>query len=456
MRLRPEWLPGNRIELLENGEQYYPRVFAAIEAAREEVLLETFIWFDDPVGRRLREALAAAARRGVAVHVLFDGWGSPEIDETFLRPLVEAGGRPRAFEPAKTLFGLRLNLLRRMHRKLVVVDARLAFVGGINYSIDHLRVSGEEAKQDYAVQVEGPLVAQIHGFCRASLSTPQPPRERWRHAYRRLRDPQVRRRWVDALGRGARAAGRAWRERRDRRSAAPGAASATPATTTRPPAAAPPEDAPPTVVGEDALAAFVTRDNHLQRDDIERQYRLAMRLAARRIVIANAYFFPGWRLLSEMRRAVRRGVQVDLILQGTPDMAIVRTAASLLHAHLVGAGVRIHEYCERPLHGKVAVIDDTWATVGSSNLDPISLGLNLEANVLVRDGQFAGALCRHLDALVARSCRAVEVPTPGPLLGAWIALRSALVFHFLRRFPRWASRLPSQQPRVASLRANRA
>jgi cardiolipin synthase len=202
-----------------------------------------------------------------------------------------------------------------------------------------------------------------------------------------------------------------------------------------------------------ALAAFVTRDNHFHRDDIERQYRIALRLASERIVIANAYFFPGWRLLKDMRRAARRGVQVDLILQGEADMAIVKTAASMLHAHLVGAGVRVFEYCERPLHGKVAVVDDIWATVGSSNLDPISLGLNLEANVFVRDREFATDLRRRLDYLIEHRCKQVEVESPGWLLTGWISLRNTVVFHFLRRFPRWALQLPRQEAKVAPLQA---
>jgi cardiolipin synthase len=425
VRRRPDWRPGNRIRLLENGEEYFPRVFESIAAAQREVLLETFIWFDDAVGRALRDALVAAARRGVRVHVLFDGWGSPDIDAEFTRPLVEAGARLRAFEPVQKLLGARLNLLRRMHRKLVVVDARRAFVGGINYSADHLADYGPEAKQDYAVEIEGPIVAEIHAFCRMSLVTPQPARERWRRVYRRLRGRRAWQRWAGTLRRGA-----ALRPRGD----------TAPATA---PSAA-----------EGARIAFVTRDNRFHRDDIERQYRLAMRLARERIVIANAYFFPGWRLLKDMRRAVRRGVRVDLILQGEPDMAIVKTAASLLHTHLVGAGVRVLEYCERPLHGKVAVIDDVWATVGSSNLDPISLGLNLEANVFVRDRDFAVELRRRLDRLIERSCREVEVESPGWLVERWIALRSALVFHFLRRFPRWALRLPRQAAKVTPLPAN--
>jgi cardiolipin synthase len=414
---RPQWLPGNTVSLLENGEEFFPRVFDAIRAAEREVLLETFIWFVDPVGLRLREALCESARRGVEVHVLFDGWGSPDLDEEFMRPMLEAGVKLRAFEPAQRFLGARYNLLRRMHRKLVVVDAQRAFVGGINYSLDQLREYGPEAKQDYAVEVQGPLVEQIHAFGRASLVAPQPRRERWQQAYRRLRGIRGAHlgRWRTAMPDAAATAG--------------------------------------TGVAAGALAAFVTRDNRHHRDDIERQYRLALRAARERVVIANAYFFPGWRLLNDLRRAARRGVRVDLVLQGEPDIAIVRTAASLLHAHLLRAGVRVHEYCERPLHGKVAVIDDVWATVGSSNLDPISLGLNLEANVFIRDPGFARQLCGSLDQLIDHGCRRVELPQPGRLASAWISLRSAVVFHFLRRFPAWISMLPAQAPKVAALRA---
>ncbi len=436
--MRPDWIPGNRLTLLENGEAYYPRVFAAIAGAEREVFLETFIWFVDPVGLRLRDALIAAARRGAAVHVLFDGWGSPDLDAGFLQPLIDAGVKLRAFEPVQRLFGARLNLLRRMHRKLVVIDGQRAFVGGINYSHDHLRAHGPDAKQDYSVEIEGPLVEEIHAFCRATLETPQPRRERWRRAARRA--------WAGSRLRRLRAAVHG---RRDQVSAAE--------RTENPGAAIPAEPAPDSAhaaASASALAAFVTRDNRFHRDDIERQYRIAIRVAHQRIVIANAYFFPGWRLLKDLRRAARRGVRVELILQGEPDMAIVKTAASLLYGHLVRAGVRIHEYCERPLHGKVAVIDDEWATVGSSNLDPISLGLNLEANLFVMDRAFASQLRERLDVLIMERCRSVEVPRPGPLLAAWISLRSAIVFHFLRRFPGWASRLPAQAAKVAPLHAD--
>ena len=397
--MNSRWVPGNRITLLENGEGYYPRVFEVIAAAEREVLLETFILFDDKVGRQLQQALLAAAARGATVHVLVDGWGSPDLPASFTQPLLDAGVHLRSFEPARWLFGTRINLLRRMHHKLVVVDGQRAFVGGINYSIDHLEEFGPLAKQDYAVEVEGPLVGQIQAFCRANVQAPQPARSQWLQ------------RWRATLAR----------------------------------------DGFQDVHEGGAVAAFVTRDNHLHRTDIERHYRAAVRSARHRVLIANAYFFPGYRLLRDLRRAARRGVQVDLVVQGHPDQPWVKRATELLYRHLLRAGVNVFEYNERPLHGKVAVVDDHWATVGSSNLDPTSLSLNLEANVVVRDPAFARHLRERIDHLLEESCERVERPATGRLRSAWIAVRSMVVFHALRRFPVWASSGSLRQPKVVSM-----
>jgi cardiolipin synthase A/B len=411
--MNSHWLPGNRLSLLENGEAFYPRVFEAIAAAEKEVLLETFILFDDEVGRGLQQALLSAAVRGAAVHVMIDGWGSPDLPPTFTGPLLEAGVQLRSYEPAQKLLGTRVNLLRRMHRKLVVVDGGVAFVGGINYTVDQLVESGPQGMQDYAVEVQGPLVGQIHAFCRASLDEPQPPRFRWLRRWRAGRN----------AGRSA-GDGRGGNDARG--------------------------------VGRDGtdepLAAFVTRDNHRNRTDIERHYRLAIRGARQRVLIANAYFFPGYRLLRELRRAAQRGVQVDLVLSARPDVPWVQHASELLYVYLLRAGVCVHEYHERPLHAKVAVVDDHWATIGSSNLDPTSLGLNLEANVVMRDKAFAVALRERIERLMQQRCNRVQKQSMTPLRSAWVALRSFVLFHALRRFPVWIRMFPSSAPRVEPLR----
>jgi cardiolipin synthase len=402
--MNSHWVPGNHITLLENGEGYYPRVFDSIRAAEHEVLVETFILFDDKVGRELQQALLGAAGRGAKVFVLVDGWGSPDLPQSFMQPLHDAGVQMRSFEPAQHLFGNRINMLRRMHRKLVVVDGRRAFVGGINYSADHLADYGLLAKQDYAVEIQGPLVGQIQAFCRAGLTSPQPARHLWLQG---------------------------WREHRARKAALEVH-----------------DNAHSPAADGGVRAAFVTRDNRANRNDIERHYRAAVRSASSRVLIANAYFFPGYRLLRDLRRAARRGVQVDLVLQGQPDLPWAQRASELLYGYLIRAGVRVYLYGERPLHAKVAVVDDRWATVGSSNLDPTSLSLNLEANVVVRDVAFATQVREQIEHLMQQRCERVHLPTPGPLRSAWIVLRSLIVYHAMRHFAAWAKRSPDAMPRV--------
>jgi cardiolipin synthase len=398
--MKTRWVEGNDIQLLENGEEFFPRVFACIANARREVVLETFILFEDKVGLQLHEALLAAALRGVQIDVTIDGFGSPDLSDGFIDSLTQAGVRMHMFDPGKRLFGQRMNVLRRMHRKIVVVDGEVAFVGGINFSADHLGDFGPLAKQDYAVEIRGPLVAEIQRFTHAALAQGQRyQRERhWSRWRRRLRVH--------------------------------------------------PEDLPRAGT---AAAMFVVRDNREHMSDIERHYRIAIRAARKRIVIANAYFFPGYRFIRDLRRAARRGVEVSLILQGEPDMPIVKVAAGMLYHRLLAAGVRIHEYCERPLHGKVAVMDDEWATVGSSNLDPMSLALNLEANVFIRDRAFNRRLHENLQHIMRHSCKRISAEELGEQKG-WALLRSFLAYHFTRRYPGWASWLPRHVPRLLPVR----
>lgn len=394
--MRERWVPGNDVKLLENGEAFYPRVFECIAHARREVIIETFILFEDEVGLALQRELIAAAQRGVRVDIMIDGFGSPDLSDEFVLALTRAGVKLRVFDPGIRfrLLGQRLNVIRRMHRKIIVIDGELAFVGGINFSSDHLRSFGPMGKQDYSVEVAGPVVAQIHRFVLREIALGQKEPGWFR---RRIREHEPRGAHAEHKG--------------------------------------------------SADVVFVSRDNRRHPEDIERHYRAAIRSARKRIVIANAYFFPGYRLIKEMRRAARRGVDVRLILQGEPDLPIVKTAASMLYHHLLHAGVQIYEYCERPLHGKVALVDDTWSTVGSSNLDPLSLSLNLEANVIVRDQGFNRVLAERLEHLMRESCKKIDAADLTEW-SAWRLVRSFFIFHFLRWYPRWAAWLPRHSPRL--------
>jgi len=387
------WRDGNRVRLIENGEEFFARTFSAIDQAQREILLETFIWFEDKVGLDLQRHLIDAAQRGVRVDVTVDGFGSPKFTPKFIHALTSAGVRFRVFDPHRPLLGMRLHVFRRMHRKLLVVDGTYAFVGGINFSADHLQDFGPEAKQDYAVELEGPVTEDIHSFLRTTLDT-------------------------DGIG-------ASWRRpQRPRRDAA---------------------------VAGNARVLFIVRDNDRHTNTIEDEYRAAIRVARREVIIANAYFFPSYGFLRELRHAARRGVQVSLIFQGEPDMPIVLTAARTLYRHLLDEGVQIHEYCERPFHGKVALVDDDWSTVGSSNLDPLSLSLNLEANVFIRDAAFTRHLRERLVELKQLHCRPVD-PAQVPQRTLGQTLSNPLVFHCARRFPAWAGLLPAHTPRTILVR----
>jgi len=232
------WRDGNRLQLLENGEEFFPRVFEVIAQAKKEVLLETFILFQDKVGAELQKALIAAAQNGASVDVTVDGYGSADLHGDFVAQMTQVGVRIHMFDPGKRLLGRRLNVFRRMHRKIVVVDGETAFIGGINFSADHLGDFGPAAKQDYALQVEGPVVRDIHHFALSQIAPDKTPRRWWR---RRLRQ--------QAPGYGGVSRG-------------------------------------------EARALFVLRDNDQHRNDIEEHYLQAIRDARSRLLIANAYFFP--------------------------------------------------------------------------------------------------------------------------------------------------------------------
>jgi len=344
---------GNRIELLRNGEQYFPALVREIDAAAVEIYLETYIFEADATGHRIAKALIRAAGRGVTVHLLVDGFGSRPFTQNLQPQLVKAGVQALVFRPEMSVLKFRRTRLRRLHRKLAVIDGRVGFCGGINIIDDDDRAAPGSPRFDYAVRVEGPLVVEMHAATKSVWM-----RATWTH---------MRRDW--------------------------GAASIA----TRPAAKA---------AGEQR-AAFLTRDNFRHRHDIERAYLAAIRTAKSEVIIANAYFLPGKRFRRAVRVASERGVRVVLLLQGRVEYFLVHYATHALYHQLLQAGVEIHEYQRSFLHAKVAVIDAHWATVGSSNIDPVSLLLAREGNVVVDNEGFARELRNSLQAAITSDAKRV-------------------------------------------------
>lgn len=346
-----DFLDGNHLTLLHNGADYFPALEAAIDQAAREIYLETYIFAPDRTGLCIAEALKRAARRGVTTHLLIDGFGSKALPRALVEELREAGVQVLIYRPELAPLRLRRHRLRRLHRKIAVVDARVAFVGGINI-IDDMDTPGQTPpRYDYAVRVEGPLLQSIQAT--------------------------ARRLWALV----------AWSQLKRRRRRRLRGMSPAPA--------------------GDMRAAFVIRDNLGHRRDIEEAYLEAINDAHDEIVLANAYFLPGRHFRQALIRAAERGVRVVLLLQGRVEYALLHYATRALYGVFLEAGIEIHEYHRSFMHAKVAVVDGRWATVGSSNIDPLSLLLAREANVVSSDASFATELRASLEQAMAQGARPV-------------------------------------------------
>jgi cardiolipin synthase len=341
----------------------FPALMAALDRARDEILFETYIFDFNGDSLQVAEALARAAARGVRVRVVLDGVGTPHVPPHWAHRWQEAGVDWRVYDPIGVVGLWFPTRWRRLHRKLCAVDRTVAFCGGINLLDDfhdpHQRQRLEHPRLDFALQVQGPLVDAIHDTM-AQLW--------WRmQLSRQLRRSQV---------------GEALETLRE------------------------PETAPlPDTRGRYRL---VLRDNLRHRRSIQRSYLQAIGRAKREILIANAFFLPGGKLRRALVRAAQRGVKVRLLLQGHYEYLLPYRASRQVYGQLLAAGVDILEYTPSYLHAKVAVIDSRWLTVGSSNLDPLSLLLAREANIVAQAPVVAADLRQALQEAMDQGGRVVE------------------------------------------------
>jgi len=348
-----ELVDGNRLQLLRTGAEFFPALEAAIAAARHEIYLETYIFADDAAGRRIARALAEAAAQGVRTNVIVDGMTVKRYVGGLRDRLLAAGVSFAIYRPDISPLDFSARRLRRLHRKIAVIDARVALVGGINI-IDDMHTPGQvPPRYDYAVRIEGPLVGAI-------------------------RDEADRLWRLVALSNFKQWSG-----------------------------VPPPPPATETLPRGFQRAAFLIRDNFRHRSDIEDAYLAAIEEANEEIVLASAYFFPGIRFRRALVAAAARGVRVIVLLQARVEYVLLHYASRALYGALLDAGVQIFEYTKSFLHAKVAVVDGRWATVGSSNIDPFSLLLAREANLVVEDRKFAQELRESLLERVVDGARPV-------------------------------------------------
>lgn len=310
--------PGNRLEMLIDGDQAFPAMLEAIDRATSFVHLETYILADDEVGRLFSRALCERARAGVSVRLLFDSLGSLRLPSDYIRQLTEAGVEVLEFRPMRKLLLSRRGY-RRDHRKILVVDGKVGFTGGLNVSSDYASIGFEsKAWRDTHVKAEGPVVSELEALFRAT--------------------------WLRACG----AAYPAYPPLLEEKAA------------------------------EDAVLAAVIASDGGRRSVIRRHYLHAILSARETIFIANAYFVPDRGLIRALRRAAARGVRVAILVPTESDVALVQRASEHLFDRLLRCGVEIYQWPETHMHAKTAVVDGVWSVVGSYNLDAVSLFQNNE------------------------------------------------------------------------------
>lgn len=346
------FVDGNQIQLLRSGMEYFPALLAAIEKSTREIYLQSYIYKEDVTGVQIGDALKNAARRGVSVNILLDGFGSKDLSKSYVEELEQTGVQVMFYRPKISPWSLKKRRLRRLHQKIAVIDGHIGFVGGINiindYDVPNSVPNKVPPRIDYAVRIEGKLLPII-------LANVQ---KLWRRiAWIHMRRANVVKAKTVKLMNSSN----------------------------------PPQ--------HNTKAALVLRDNVLHRSDIEDAYLDAIDHAKSEVIIANAYFVPGRRFRIALLAAVKRGVKVRLLLQGRMEYFLM-FATHAFYSEFLKSGIEIYEYRKSFMHSKVAVIDSTWATVGSSNIDPFSLLLAREANIFVNDSTFAHELRTDLIASI--------------------------------------------------------
>ena len=360
-----------QLTLLVNGQQYFARLVEDIEQARAQIYVETYLLSLDPETEPVFTALERAARRGVRVMMVIDGFGG-RLGLPLLQARWQACGIEwRVFRPGVRLFSP--ESWRRLHRKLVLIDQQILYLGGINLIGDHVDIHHgplPDPRFDLAVRTQWPSVcSQVlrlaqSTWWRLSWSTvlrAHSQGQQLRDLWRGLR-PALRRRWQPPLS------------------------------------------------GDRRQVRLLLRDNLRHRHSIERAYRRELRLARGDVMMAMAYFLPTRGLRGALLQAARSGVRVRLLIQGRVEYWWAHWAQQALVSELVDGGIEIYEYRKSFLHAKVLCVDD-WVTIGSSNIDPFSLMLSLEANLAIEQPLFAKQVRAALEQAIDQGSERLLSPT---------------------------------------------
>ncbi len=333
----------NKVKLIRAGQGYFNTLLNLIRRATDSIHIQVYTFNDDETGRDVADALIDAAKRKVSVHLMADGYASRTMSNAFIHELRDAGIHYRFFEPV-----FRSNYFyfgRRMHHKLIVVDAKYALVGGINIANRYNDMPGQLAWLDFAIYVEGEIAKDLCILC-------------WKTWYGYKRNMKL-----------------------------------TPCEE---------KEINFAIAAQESSEVRMRRNDWVRRkNEITATYVSMLRHATTQVTILCSYFLPGKVIRKQMEYAIRRGVRIRVIAAGRSDVTLAKHAERWLYDWLLRNGIELYEYQKNILHGKIAVSDDEWMTIGSYNINNISTYASIELNLDVRDASFAESVRIQLDEIIA-------------------------------------------------------
>jgi Phosphatidylserine/phosphatidylglycerophosphate/cardiolipin synthases and related enzymes len=337
----------NRVRLVRGGRDYFNELADLIRKATQSIHLQVYIFIADETGQLIAEELIEAAKRGVQVFVLADGYASKDLPKEFIRRMRSAGIRFRFFEPL--LKSERFYLGRRLHHKVVVADGYYGLVGGINISNNYNDLAEDPSWLDFALLVEGEAAHELQKVCAG----------RWIKPTLRLKKKKLL------------------------------------------------HDVPYEMPKEECLVRIRRNDWVKRSNQISRSYVEMLQHSTSHVIIMSSYFLPGRIIRYNLSRAAKRGIKISVIVTGESDIKLAKHAERYMYRWLLKRKIRIFEYTKNILHAKVATSDGRFSTIGSYNVNDISAYASVELNLDVRNEEFAGNMQKLLEQIIKRDC--VEV-----------------------------------------------
>lgn len=341
-----EYHKAAEVRLVHSGNDYFETLENLIHSAKHSLHLQTYIFDEDETGRSIANSLKAAASRGVKIHMLLDGYGSKSLSRKFSKDLRSSGIRLRYFAPFFSSQNIYFG--RRLHHKVIVADKNIALIGGINIADKYHGSATETAWLDYSILIKGSICQEVDNICL--------------HTYGRKL---------------------IWKQKKAKK-------------------------VPKQIQSDELISVRIRENDRLRRkNQISGSYLQAIQNAKKSIYITGSYFLPGTRLRKALIRAAKHGVEVHLIMAGVSDVPVFQSATRWLYDLLFRNGIKIYEWEKSVLHGKVAVVDGNWSTIGSFNLNHLSAYGSIELNVDVLNEQFSKSFQLHLKSVIETGCKQV-------------------------------------------------